>query len=80
MPKKINFSDSDMLYILGDVVDRGPYPIKVLLDLMDRPNVVCIAGNHEVMFCECMKMLLKEITEESIAELDEEKIRKVINW
>lgn len=80
MLEKIEFTDSDMLYILGDVVDRGPSPIKILLDLMDRPNVVCIAGNHEVMFCECMKTLLKEITEESISDLDEDEIDKIKNW
>ena len=32
--KKINFSDNDILYILGDVVDRGPEPIKILQDMM----------------------------------------------
>lgn len=80
MLDKIGFSDSDMLYILGDVVDRGPHPIKILLDLMKRANVVCIAGNHEVMLCECMKTLLKKITEESIADLDEEEIEKLNNW
>ena len=80
MLEKIDFSDSDMLYILGDVVDRGPHPVKILQDLMKRPNVCCIAGNHEVMFCECMKTLLQEITEESIADIDEEEIEKLINW
>ena len=33
MLEKINFSDSDTLYILGDVVDRGPDGIKILLDI-----------------------------------------------
>ena len=80
MLEKINFSDSEMLYILGDVVDRGPHPVKILQDLMKRSNVCCIAGNHEVMFCECMKTLLQEITEESIADIDEEEIEKLINW
>lgn len=28
MLDQIHFSDSDELYVLGDVVDRGPYPIK----------------------------------------------------
>ena len=27
--KKINFSFEDELYILGDVVDRGPEPISI---------------------------------------------------
>ncbi|MBR6834691.1 MAG: metallophosphoesterase, partial [Oscillospiraceae bacterium] len=37
MLEKIRFSDNDILYILGDVVDRGPEPAKILLDMMKRP-------------------------------------------
>ena len=47
--KKIHFSDEDMLYVLGDAVDRGPEPIRLLQDLMMRPNVIFILGNHEYM-------------------------------
>ncbi|SKB93360.1 serine/threonine protein phosphatase 1 [Lachnospiraceae bacterium] len=45
----IQLKDTDILYILGDVVDRGPHPIKTLLKLMEMPNVICIVGNHELM-------------------------------
>ena len=45
--QKISFSDRDTLYILGDVVDRGPDGIKLLFEIMDRPNVTFIMGNHE---------------------------------
>lgn len=34
--EKIRFSDNDELYVLGDAVDRGPEPIKVLQDMMRR--------------------------------------------
>ena len=47
--KKINFCDEDELYILGDVVDRGAEPIKVLQDMMLRANVYPILGNHDYM-------------------------------
>lgn len=40
-----------MLYILGDILDRGPNPIKIILDVMERPNVEVMAGNHCVMAC-----------------------------
>ena len=33
MLEKIAFKDSDTLYLLGDVVDRGDDPIKVLCDM-----------------------------------------------
>ena len=32
MLEKINFSDNDTLYILGDIVDRGPDGIKIWQD------------------------------------------------
>lgn len=59
MLEKIRFSENDMLYVLGDVLDRGPHPIKIIQDLMGRPNVVCLAGNHEYMALECLQFLRK---------------------
>ena len=70
MLKKINFSDSDTLYILGDIFDRGPHPIKIILKIMTMPNVICIVGNHELMGMRCLPFLMGEITDESIAKLD----------
>ena len=66
----INLCPTDTLYILGDVVDRGPEPMKILLDMMSRPNVVPILGNHEFTAAYCLRFLLKEITDDTIAELD----------
>lgn len=80
MLKKINFQKDDMLYILGDILDRGPNPIKIIMDLMQRANVEVIAGNHCVMACECIPLLLKEVTDDSIAELNEEKLMKIFDW
>ena len=48
--KEISFSDSDTLFFLGDAADRGPDGIDVMKDLMRRPNVICLLGNHEDMF------------------------------
>lgn len=47
---KIEFSPEDQLYILGDVVDRGPHGISLLLRIMEMPNVTMLLGNHEFMF------------------------------
>lgn len=46
MLELIQFSEDDTLYILGDIIDRGPNPVKILLDLMKRTNVRILAGNH----------------------------------
>lgn len=63
---KIKFSDEDELYLLGDAVDRGPEPIKVLKDIMSRPNVVFILGNHDFIMYTLMRKLAVEITAENV--------------
>lgn len=50
MLKFINFSKEDKLIILGDVLDRGAYPIKTLKYIMENKNIEMIMGNHEKMF------------------------------
>lgn len=63
--EKIHFSEKDELYVLGDVVDRGPEPIRLLQDMMKRPNVIFILGNHDFIMYTIMKKLSVEITEEN---------------
>ena len=65
---KIHFSDEDELYILGDSMDRGPEPIKVLKDMMSRENVFNILGNHDFMMLMVLKKLAVEITERNVEE------------
>ena len=47
--QELNLKDDDTLYILGDVIDRGPNGIKLLQAIMDMPNVKMLLGNHEHM-------------------------------
>ena len=49
MLKKIQFSEDDTLILLGDVIDRGPDGIALLLEIMEMPNVIMLLGNHEYM-------------------------------
>ena len=71
---KANFCENDFLYILGDVIDRrGDGGVGILRWLMTAPNAQFILGNHEAMLLSC-SFLFEEITEESISELDEEKM------
>ena len=63
--KKISFSQEDQLFVLGDVVDRGPESMKVLQDMMEHMNVEFILGNHDFMFYSLMKKFAVEITEET---------------
>ena len=49
MFEEIQFSDNDHLYIIGDMIDRGPDGIRILQDAASRPNITCLIGNHEHM-------------------------------
>ena len=49
MLEDIRFSQDNHLYILGDLIDRGPKSIEILQDVMNRKNVTCLIGNHEMM-------------------------------
>lgn len=52
-------NDEDILYVLGDVIDRGNRGILILQDMMSRANVKLILGNHEWQFIECYKIMKK---------------------
>lgn len=78
--EKINLHDEDNLYVLGDVVDRGNRGIDILLDMMSRPNVLPILGNHEYMAYSCLKMLAREVTEDSLTEITEDRLQGLLQW
>lgn len=78
--EQIQLKETDTLYVLGDILDRGPHPIKVLLKLMEMPNVICLVGNHELMALECLEFLMKEITDVSIDEIDSETLDNLVTW
>lgn len=79
--KKIDFSNADELYVLGDIVDRGPEPVKVLFDMMLRPNVYPIIGNHEYMALKILSKLNVEIKEDNADDyLDKEDIEDFMYW
>lgn len=76
----ISLKGSDTLYILGDVIDRGPDGVKILQDMMVRPNVVPILGNHELNFALCLPWLLEEVTEASIERLTGVQLAALTEW
>lgn len=47
--RQIDLQPEDTLYVLGDVIDRGPDSIGILKDMMERDNVEMFIGNHEMM-------------------------------
>ena len=55
----INFSDSDILVLCGDYVDRGDNCYDLLMWMENMPkNVVAIRGNHEEDFIRNVELLL----------------------
>ena len=50
----ISFSENDILYIIGDICDRGPDSLKILFYIQDHNNIILIKGNHEYMWQEAL--------------------------
>lgn len=52
---KIKLSDNDSLYILGDIIDRGPKSLEIYNHIKDKHNIFLIKGNHEKMMLDYYK-------------------------
>lgn len=81
MLKLIKFSDEDELFVLGDVLDRGPEPIKLIQDLLLRPNVFPLMGNHDLLALDILTKLSVEITENNYdTHLTKDTMRELADW
>lgn len=47
MLEEIEFGKDDTLYVLGDVVDRGPRAFDIIKHIMKNENIHMLLGNHE---------------------------------
>ena len=47
--KQIDLQAEDTLFVLGDVIDRHPWGLRILRQLMAMPNAKLLLGNHEYM-------------------------------
>ncbi len=74
----VGFCKDDTLYILGDVLDRGPYGIELLKWIMQNKNIQLILGNHENMLLECD--FPDEISEATIAGLKGARLASYRTW
>ena len=80
MLEKISFSEEDTLYIVGDILDRGPNGLKILLDMSKRFNIIPLFGNHELMAAKMLPFLMREVTDDSIEDFSEEKLKALQDW
>ncbi len=78
--EKLQLSENDHLYILGDAVDKGPAPIRVMKDLIHRKNITYLLGNHDFLFCYFLGKNGLDLTTKNLAECDPENIREFQVW
>lgn len=57
---RISFTDYDEMYIIGDVGDRGKEPIPLFQEILSRPNMHLIFGNHD----QWLRRYIAELIEE----------------
>ena len=51
-------SQEDMLYIIGDLVDRGDKPIETIEFVMNHPQIEVIIGNHDEMMLHSLNYIV----------------------
>ena len=57
---RINFCNNDVMYIGGDVIDKGNDSVRLMHLIMKMPNVHVIKGNHEHDFLKYYWRLMKQ--------------------
>lgn len=53
--EQVQFKASDHLFILGDVIDRGPDGIALLQHIQSQSNMTLILGNHEELMLRALE-------------------------
>lgn len=82
--EKINLQMKDSLYILGDVIDRYPYGIQLLQQIMEMPNAHMLLGNHEWMMMKALGIscqgLENLVGADGICQSQESTEKMLFNW
>lgn len=80
--QRLELKEDDTLYILGDMIDRGPHGLKILMDAVEHPQIVPLLGNHEYIAAMLLPWLMKEITKESTQEQEKmmEYLEDILAW
>ena len=76
--EKIHFTDNDVMYVLGDIVDMGDAPMELLCDLSMRYNVIPIVGDHDLLALKLLGELDKVLRGD--ASPDPEMIGELTAW
>lgn len=69
--EKICFSDGDVLYVCGDIIEKGDSSIRLANRIFKMHNAKCIIGNHEYAFLKNYHALMKRAESDYDAVLKE---------
>lgn len=58
--KTIHFSEDDVMYLVGDIIDRGSDSIPLMQYIMEHENIIPVLGNHELMMYAHYRLYLRE--------------------
>ena len=47
-----SIEDNDIVYVLGDLVDKGPDGLEPFITILNDPRCILLLGNHELMMLE----------------------------
>ncbi len=90
--ERVSPSDDDAIFMLGDMIDRGPDPVGVIKTCRSLPGCTVLMGNHEDLM---LSALFKPddpyarsdwvfnggtTTAEGLAALDPEECTEIIDW
>ncbi|MCM1365605.1 MAG: metallophosphoesterase, partial [Ruminococcus sp.] len=81
MLERLNLTDKDALFVLGDVIDYGDDGIKILKDMMYRTNIYPILGEHEYMAKKLLAQFEKATSVEDCANyIQSEDVSMLEKW
>ncbi len=80
MLKKIKFNNNDIMFVLGDIFDRGGKSIQILKDMMMRDNIIPIIGNHDYTAYNCIKELNARDTYKTVDDIIISNIPSLQYW
>jgi serine/threonine protein phosphatase 1 len=89
---KVSMAQTDELYVLGDMVDRGPDPLGVIRLIRSLPNCHVLKGNHEDLMLTALADSKDEVawlnwsmngaatTAEGLESLPPETFESIVGW
>ena len=79
--EKISFSEKDdVLYLAGNVTGDGGDSLKLLLDLVPRPNVYPVWGEKDLLTARFLRLLGEKNEEKNLASLPDGEREAFANW